>query len=520
MKKSIRTKLFYGIFGLVTFFVLMTWLLNTGYLKKFYIAMKEQRLVDNYRKIDDIYDGDPETIGLDLEKIARNSGMTVIIFSKEFEEKYNSFPKIRLKKKEDTAPSSPAPPRKTNPPILRIINRHLLFIKSKLTVLGEGDYQTGIVEEDRLKTSFLYLAIRLKNQDYLWLETPVFEIIESTAIANQFSLLTGILTLLIGSLAAYCYSKKFTKPILELNEIARRIAKLDFSHKYKLGPNSDPGDELGELGKSINFLSEELGKSIQELREANTKLAEDIEQKQKIDQMRKEFVSNVSHEIKTPLALIQGYAEGLNANIMETEADKEFYCNVIIDEVVRMNKLVRDLLNLSRIESGSYQLEPEEFNLVELVELALEKYKLRFKEEGVLIQQEGPESILVKADYFHIEQVFLNYLNNALHHVDERKNIEIIIAGLAEKVKVSVFNFGKPIPEEDLEQIWFSFYKVDKSRTRSYAGTGLGLAIVKAIMEQSRNQYGVLNHEDGVEFWFEVDRVSYGPTEPGLIYRL
>ncbi len=509
MKKSIRTKLFYGIFGLVTFFVLMSWLLNTGYLKKFYIAKKEHKLVDNYHRIDEIYDGDPETIGLDLEKIARNSGMAVVIFSKELEEKYNSFPEIRPKKKEVPSPSPLELPRKTNPPILRIVNRHLLFIKSKLTALGEGDYQTGIVEEERLNTSFLYLAVRLKNQEYLWLETPVFEIIESTAIANQFSLLTGILTLLIGSLAAYCYSKKFTGPILELNEIARRIAKLDFSRKYKTGPNSNPGDELGELGKSINFLSDELGKSIQELREANMKLAEDIEQKQKIDQMRKEFVSNVSHEIKTPLALIQGYAEGLKANVAENEADKEFYCNVIIDEVIRMNKLVKDLLDLSRIESGFYQLEPEEFDLVELVRLALEKYKLKLKVEGVLAQLEGPESILVKADYFHIEQVFLNYLNNALHHVDERKVIKITITGLAEKVRVSLFNSGKPIPEEDLDQVWFSFYKVDKARTRSYAGTGLGLSIVKAIMEQSRNRYGVFNHEGGVEFWFEVDRAAF-----------
>jgi signal transduction histidine kinase len=239
-------------------------------------------------------------------------------------------------------------------------------------------------------------------------------------------------------------------------------------------------------------------------------LAKDNAEKEKIDQIRKEFVSNVSHEIKTPLALIQGYAEGLKSNVMENEADKEFYCNVIIDEVARMNKLVRDLLNLSHIESGSYQLEPEEFDLVELVELALEKYKLKFKEEGVLIQQEGPNSILVKADYFHIEQVFLNYLNNALHHADERKTIKITVTGLAKKVKVSVFNYGKPIPEEDLDQIWLSFFKVDKARTRSDGGTGLGLAIVKAIMEQHRNQYGVLNHEDGVEFWFEVDRAEDG----------
>lgn len=509
MKKSIRTKLFSGIFGLVLFFVAMSWLLNTGYLKKFYIARKEHKLVSIYQRIDKIYDGDPEQISLELEKIARTSGMSVLIFSKQLEEKYNSFPKIPEKSGNFNFPPPPERPRDDDFKKSRI-NRHLLLIKAKLAALKDGSYKIGIIKEGRLNSVFLYLVVRLNNQDYLWLGTPIVEIEESAAIANRFSLFTGILVLIIGSIAAYFYSKKFTGPILELNGIARCIAKLDFSRKYNVDINSDAEDELGELGKSINFLSEELGKSIRELREANLKLAEDIEQKQKIDKIRKEFVSNVSHELKTPLALIQGYAEGLKANVVESEADKDFYCNVIMDEVIRMNKLVRELLDLSQLESGSFQLEPEDFDLVELVKLALEKYKLKFKEEGVRIELEGPDAILVKADYFYIERVFFNYIDNALHHADGNKIIKITIASLAEKAKVSVFNYGKQISKEDLEQIWLSFYKADKARTRSYAGTGLGLSIVKAIMEQHHNQYGVLNHADGVEFWFELDRVSEG----------
>lgn len=508
MRKSIRTKLFYGIFGLVSFFVLMSWILNTGYLKKFYIARKEHKLIENYRRIEEIYGGNPERISLELEKIARTSGRAVIIFDKHLEEKYNSFSMIRIKIMARKPQPSPESPRKINLPNLRIVNRHLLIIKSIMNDLNKGYYRTGIIKEQRLNTSFLYLVVRLKNQDYLWLETPLVEIEESAAIANQFSLLIGLLTLIIGYIAAYLYSKKFTGPILELNGIARRIAKLDFSRKYNVVMNSESGDELGELGKSINFLSDELGKSIQELREANLKLAEDIEEKQKVDQMRKEFVSNVSHELKTPLALIQGYAEGLKANVMESEADKDFYCNVIMEEAIRMNKLVRELLDLSQIESGSFQLEPEEFDPAELVKLALEKYKLQFKEEGVRVELEIPDTIMVKADYSHIERVFINYLNNALNHVDERKTIRISIAGLADKAKLSVFNYGQRISKEDIDQIWLSFYKADKARTRSYAGTGLGLSIVKAIMERHHNQYGVLNHDDGVEFWFELDRVS------------
>lgn len=508
IKKSIRTRLFLGIFGLVIFFTLMSWVLNTGYLKKFYIARKEHKLIENYHRIASIYKGDPEEIGLELEKIARTSGRAVIIFDRDLEEKYDSFSTVRLKMVARLAKRLPQMP---SPPLKPPVNRHLQLIKSKLQALNDGQHRTGIIREDRLNTSFIYLVVRLPNQDYLWLETPLFEIEESAAIASQFSLLTGILTLILGSIAAYFYSKKFTGPILELNGIARRIAKLDFSSKYKRGQNWETReelDELDELGRSINFLSEELGKSIRELREANQKLAVDNAKQQKIDQMRKEFVSNVSHELKTPLALIQGYAEGLKANVMESEADKDFYCNVIMDEVIRMNRLVRDLLELSRLESGSFQLDLEEFNLVELVKLALEKYKLQFKAEGILVQLESPEVIVVKADYSNIERVFLNYLDNAIHHLNERKTIIITLSHQATKAKVGVFNYGKPISDEDLEQIWFSFYKADKARTRSYSGIGLGLSIVKAIMEQHRNQYGVLNHEDGVEFWFEVARGS------------
>jgi len=510
MKKSIRTKLFFGIVGLVAFFVFTSWLLNSSCLQKFYIARKERQLVERYKLIDQIYNGDPERISLQLEKIARTSGINIIIFSRQRVEKYNSFPKFMKppeKAREDHFLKQPGNKRDGKPPE-KFSNKHYAHIVAKLATLTEGVHKIGIIDESRLNTAFLNLAVILKNHDYLWLETPLIEIKESAAIANQFSLFTGILVLIGGSILAYFYSKRFTGPILELNMIARQIAKLDFNHKFKVAMDSDNENELEELGKSINILSDELGRSIQELQEANAKLAAEIERKQKIDEMRKEFVSNVSHELKTPLALIQGYAEGLKSNVMEDEADKEFYCNVIMDETVKMNKLVKNLLELSQIESGSFELEPEEFNLADMVEEALEKYKLRFKEQGVLIRLNSPAEIMVKADYYRIEQVLFNYLDNALHHLDEHKTLRIEITLAQAKARVGVFNSGQPIPEELLEQIWLSFYKADKARTRSYGGSGLGLSIVKAVMEQHHNRYGVVNYPDGVEFWFELDRAE------------
>lgn len=280
------------------------------------------------------------------------------------------------------------------------------------------------------------------------------------------------------------------------------MSKLDFSKKYAV--QSD--DEVGQLGKSINSLSDQLDRAIFSLTEANKKLREDIEQERRIDKMRKEFINNVSHELKTPIALIQGYAEGLKLNINEDEENKNYYCDVIMDEAGKMNRLVKDLLDLSQIESGSFKLDKTSFNISSLIESVLDKYRPVLFEKGIKVELDIPEYLTVNGDAGRIEQVLVNYLINAINHVDDKKEIKIQAVILNEKVKISVCNSGENIPDESLDKIWTSFYKVDKARTRSYGGTGLGLSVVKAIQELHGNSCGMENLEDGVLFWFEVDR--------------
>ncbi|MDD4262420.1 MAG: HAMP domain-containing sensor histidine kinase, partial [Syntrophaceticus schinkii] len=242
------------------------------------------------------------------------------------------------------------------------------------------------------------------------------------------------------------------------------------------------------------------------LTEANKKLRADIEQERRIDKMRKEFINNVSHELKTPIALIQGYAEGLKLNINEDEENKNYYCDVIMDEAGKMNRLVKDLLDLSQIESGSFKLDKTSFNISSLIESVLDKYRPVLFEKGIKVELDIPEYLTVNGDAGRIEQVLVNYLINAINHVDDKKEIKIQAVILNEKVKISVCNSGENIPDESLDKIWTSFYKVDKARTRSYGGTGLGLSVVKAIQELHGNSCGMENLEDGVLFWFEVDR--------------
>ena len=283
------------------------------------------------------------------------------------------------------------------------------------------------------------------------------------------------------------------------------MSKLDFSKKYKV---NDTDDEINNLGKSINSMSDKLEATITRLRDSNIELEKDIEEKSKIDEMRKQFISDVSHELKTPIALIQGYAEGLVENVNTDEESRKFYAEVILDESNKMDTLVKQLLELMKLEYGKREFNNVQFNIVELVNEVIRKCDVMIKEKGAQIKFENTEEILIWADEFYIEQVVTNYFTNAIKHVKEvngQKEIRITINKTKkDKVRISVFNTGDNIDEIELDRIWKRFYKVDASRNREDGGTGIGLSLVKAIMNNYENDYGVLNKEDGVEFYFEM----------------
>lgn len=222
--------------------------------------------------------------------------------------------------------------------------------------------------------------------------------------------------------------------------------------------------------------------------------------------MRTEFIGNVSHELKTPIALIQGYAEGLKDGITDDPESMEFYCDVIIDEAGKMNRMVKNLLTLNQLELGRDDTQFERIDITSLIQGVVQSLDIvaRQKEVDVRMNVSGP--VYVWADEFKVEQVVRNYVNNALNHVDGQRIIDIRIEEREGKIRVNVFNTGKPIPEEDIAHIWEKFYKVDKARTREYGGNGIGLSIVKAIMESFHQNYGVRNYENGVQFWFELDK--------------
>lgn len=210
---------------------------------------------------------------------------------------------------------------------------------------------------------------------------------------------------------------------------------------------------------SINQLSENLSMAISNLNQKNEMLRQDIMYEREQDKMRKELLSNVSHELKTPIFLIQGYAEGLKANVIEGEDRKNFYCDVIIEETEKMNILIKDILDLSRIEAGIFPVQKTELDLSLLVTAVLSKYEGTFIEKEIKVSVEVEKDIMAFADIIRVEQIIANYLNNAIDHVDQNKTIKIILKDKGRVSRLSIYNSRSPIPEEDIHKIWTSFYK-------------------------------------------------------------
>lgn len=366
------------------------------------------------------------------------------------------------------------------------------------------DYDIVRINDERLDSEYLELVgkIRIGSDTHtIFVRTNYESIQESVQLSSRFLIYAGLSATFLGVIAMFGLIGSFTKPIKKLSYIAREMAELKFETKY----TKHRRDEIGDLGHSINLLSEKLEQTISELKAANNELQSDIENKIQIDEMRKDFLSNVSHELKTPIALIQGYAEGLQENINDDQESREFYCEVIIDEANKMNKMVKKLLNLNQIEFGSDLVEFERFDIVLVIQSVVNATRILFEQKGVTLIFEQTEPVYVWAEEYSIEEVVTNYISNALNHVAGEKMIKVKLTKEKGKVRISVYNTGEPIPEEDLEKVWIKFYKVDKARTREYGGSGIGLSIVKAIMNSLHQECGVRNCDNGVEFWFELD---------------
>ena len=476
------------IVGLVAVIIVICWFLNTTFLGKYYMYQKEDTLLEGFHVMDQASETGELTsdkFDVTFDNLCANGNISIMVIS-------------------------------SNRNIVRSsVNDNQVILMEFMNVLfGSDQSEPEVLEkaenyviqrktDNRLDSEYLVLYGTLQNGNLILMRTALESIRESAKISNQFLVYVGLLGIILGAIAAVLISKGISTPILELTDISKRMTELDFEAKFS--PRRKHQNEIDELGEHFNRLSNALETTISELKSANNELKQDIQKKTEIDEMRKDFLSNVSHELKTPLALIQGYAEGLKECINDDAESRDFYCEVIMDEADKMNQMVKKLLTLNQLEFGNEIVKMERFDVTELINGVVNSSGILLCQNDIQVEFDGTEPLYVWADEFKLEEVITNYLSNAIHHADFEKKISIWYTQKEDCVRISVFNTGKPIPEEDLDNIWIKFYKVDKARTREYGGSGIGLSIVKAIMESFHRECGVINHENGVEFWLELD---------------
>ena len=375
----------------------------------------------------------------------------------------------------------------------------------KKDILYKSDNYTIILHNTPQNSSFIEgFGYCSDNQTIVIMSTPVAGLKESVNISNKFLIYVAVIGFIITVIITFLITKMITSPILQLAEISNKMGKLDFTARY----DGKRSDEIQTLGQNMNYMSDRLKKAISKLQEANEVLKEDIKRKEAIDEMRKDFIANVSHELKTPIALIQGYAEGLNEGLCEDEESRKYYTEVIMDESEKMNKMVKQLLTLSSLESGNSILHKENFNMTSLTEGVLSSISILIGEKNVKVDFDTSRDVFLYADEFKIEEVVTNYISNAIHHVNDNGTIKIDVSEDERNVYFSVYNTGNQIPEKDLANVWEKFFKVDKAHSRSYGGSGIGLSIVKAIVEAHGGAVKVVNKSDGVEFGFKIPRMK------------
>ena len=483
MKHSIRRQMIAVFVGLIVCMLVILLLLVGSGLEPYYIREKKDNFTELYNEIDQITQNGEMTEDeiSQINRTAERYNFYYIVWNFSNESGFSNLHDSQM---------------------LLMQLAGVLFNKIDSQVMEKNDnYQVVEFRDSAQQVDYLALWGTVGDSYNIFIRSPLESIQETMVLFYRFLIIVGLGVIAGGILFVWYFSRRLTEPLRELAVLSARMADLDFDAKYTSGG----GGEIGALGENFNTMSEKLEATISELKNANFRLQQDIEQKEKIEKMRTDFMGNVSHELKTPIALIHGYAEGLNEGVSDDAQSREFYCDVIMDEASKMNQMVKNLMTLNQLEFGDEDVEFQRFDLTELIRGVLQSMEIMVQQKEARVQFRQREPVYVWADEFKAEQVVRNYVSNAFNHLDGDRVVDVKIIPSGDKVRVTVFNTGIPIPEEDVPHIWEKFYKVDKAHTREYGGNGIGLSIVKAIMDSFHQEYGVKNYDNGVEFWFELD---------------
>lgn len=512
IKLSLRKKVcvFISAFTMICALLL---LLAIGFgFKPFFYQYKKESIISMSHHIANMY---KETGIRDIDtfdQISQQAGSAVFIVDKG-QLVYSSRPnrKAVVGKPhfdESNMVTAKAPRRMTtdaeneNNPIPRHIGILRKLFNGQTLDKAETDQVFVDGNEDNIRFMSYVCPANDEETAYVVVSQPVAPVEATIAVVQQFVVICGLIWLFLAICGSIFFTNRLTRPLLRLKQLSVAMAHLDFSKRWA----DTRTDEIGELGTSLNVLSSQLDTALTELKRTNEELEVQLKKANELEEMRKAFISAVSHELKTPLALIQGYAEGLDSLSID-EKTRQHYCKVINNETEKMDKLVKDLLNLSRLETGSFQIEMTEFDFHALAEEMQYRFAGIFRDKQLQVEWNLPEDMEVYGDPERVDTILSNFLSNAIDYTDAGKKIRISAQRKADCYQICIYNQGIGIAKEDQPRIWEPFYKVDVARTRrsrTFGGHGLGLGIVSALVKLHGQTYGVRNESDGVTFWFTL----------------
>jgi signal transduction histidine kinase len=457
--------LYFVLFAASLFLIL--WFMQVIFLQSYYSSMKKGEVIKLASELEEAYIKGDFTEYMD--KIAYKNVSNIFIYDLDGNLKYSSENSFRQNES-----LAQIPIHKNNFDIESIVAALINNPDKKI------NYTLKI---DRVKSEMFIYGSVMKDADACIVMVTSIDPIDSTTsvLQNQLIYIT-IISLVIASVISIFISKNLSKPISKINETAKKLAQGNYDITFEKAGYT----EIDDLADTLNFATEELSKT---------------------DKVRKELIANVSHDLRTPLTMIKAYSEMIRDLSGDNKDKREEHLKVIIDETDRLTRLVNDMMDLSKLESGLTKINKEKFDLSEVTKNILNGFKNINENEKCKISVDLPEKSIVFADKTKIEQVIYNLVTNAINHSGEEKNILVKITITGKKVKLQVIDNGPGISKEDLPHIWNRYYKADKTFKRASNGTGLGLSIVKNILEKNDAEYGVESEVGkGSTFWFELDK--------------
>lgn len=480
---SIKWKIFYYLFGFCAILLIILWLFQITFLESFYKSIKLNQIKSNATTISKNIDN--ENLMDLIKDISMSSDSCIVIVDKNNEAtyEYSSYRNCMLNdisvlqieylisKANDNGGELIGYYDKNELKFGNIIDPNYPFNIGNDSTVSLDTPQTLIYVKSVLKSNGEQITLFISS-----FTTPVNATISTLRI--QLIYITLIMAVL-SALLAFLISKKVSKPIESINSSAKVLAKGNYDVVF----NSKGYKEINELSETLSYTANELSK---------------------VEALRRELIANISHDLRTPLTLIAGYAEAMRDLPNENNFEN---AQIILEEANRLSALVSDALDISKLQSGVVELNIEDFNLTKLLESSIKRISELVKSDGYSILFEYDNEVYVSADESKISQVFYNLLINAINYSHENKEIIVKQKTFENEVRVDVIDNGEGIDKEDLSKIWDRYYKVDKNHKRSFSGSGIGLSIVKSIMTLHKTKYGVDSEKDkGSDFWFYLKK--------------